>query len=121
MEKQKVVYPIRKTDNLGRQTYVDWNGVERTIYKYWGDTKKIKVKYRLYHQEASFDAYDRLGKTIMSYASGTFEINLPRVWSDKNGDISFRTSKRKLLIWTKIAKSKGGDELFKKFSFNPFF
>ena len=99
-------YPIRKIDNLGRLLYVDWNGIERSVYKYWKDTPNIKVKYRLFHQETSFDAYDTSGKIILSYSSGVFDINLPRLWSNKNGGIGFKIEKHRLLAWRNIANPK---------------
>ena len=99
-------YPIKKIDNLGRTTYVDWNGLERSIYKYWTDTKKVKIKYRLYHQESSVDVYDKMGKNIISYTSGTFEINLPRLWSTKSGEIFFKIEKPRIKEWANISKSK---------------
>lgn len=99
------VYPIKKTDYLDRPIYVDWNGIERTIYKYWDKTKKVKIKWRLFNQEASFDAYDKNGKNIISYSSGTLEINLPWVWADQQGEIGFKVDKSKLIRWRNISKS----------------
>jgi pullulanase/glycogen debranching enzyme len=103
---EKPNYPIKKIDNLGRLLYVDWNGIERSVYKYWKDTINIKVKYRLFHQETSFDVYDTSGKNILSYSSGVFEINLPRLWSDSYGGIGFKIEKNRLLYWRNILNPK---------------
>lgn len=122
MAKEKAPYPLlKKTDNLGRLVYVDWNGVERSIYKYWGNTNKIKLKYQLFHQEVSLDAYSTGGKNMMSYSSGIFDINLPGVWTHKNGDIAFKVKRPMLSAWVKISKAKlwRSDRWLKKI--NPLF
>jgi hypothetical protein len=99
-------YPETKFDNLGRRIYVDWNGAERSIYRYWGDTKSVKIKYRLYHDDASFDAYDKNGKNILSYSSGVLEVRLPRFWTSSNGDISFTAERSRMIKWKNICSKK---------------
>lgn len=103
----KPSYPLlKKVDNLGRVIYIDWNGVERTIYVYYGNTSKVKLKYRLFHKETSLDAYNTSGKIIISYDAGKLEINIPGVWVHKDGGIDFRVDKVKLKEWKKISKIK---------------
>lgn len=96
-------FPLIKNDHLGRRIYVDWNGAERSIYQYWDDTKVIKIKYRLYHKDVSFDAYDKTGKNIISYSSGVFDLKLPKFWTDDFGEIFFYTERSKTINWRKIA------------------
>ena len=107
MAQPQPAYPLlKKVDNLGRTIYIDWNGVERTIYVYYGDTSKMKLKYRLFHKETSLDAYDTSGKSILSYDAGKFEINVPGVWISKDGEVNFRVDKIKLKEWKRISKPK---------------
>ena len=106
-EKKHPPFPLlKKTDNLGRTIYVDWNTVERTIYIYYGATTKIKLKYKLFHSETSLYAYDISGNNILSYETGRLELTLPNVWINKEGTIDFRVDRKKLLEWRKISKSK---------------
>jgi len=72
-------YPIKKFDKLNRMVYVDWNGVERCINIYWGDTNKIKIKYRLWHSDTEVEAYDKNGNSIMKTSSGSLVVRLPRL------------------------------------------
>jgi hypothetical protein len=99
-------YPLTKTDHLGRRIYVDWNGAERSIYKYWGDTKSIKIKYRLYHDDASFDAYDKNGTNIISYSSGVLDLRLPRFWTDNQGELFFYIERSRITKWKNICTKK---------------
>lgn len=96
-------YPVVKNDSLGRRIYVDWNGAERSIYKYWNDTKSIKIKYRLYHDDASFDAYDKNGKNVISYSCGVLEMKLPKLWTDSCGELCFCAEKNRIVKWKKIS------------------
>jgi len=93
-----IEYPIKKYDKLNRVIYVDWNGVERCINIYWGDTDKIKIKYRLYSSDAEVWAYDKNGKVIIRNVSGKFVLDLPRL-KIKNNIVTYNVDKNKLKEW----------------------
>jgi len=93
-----IEYPIRKYDKLNRVIYIDWNGVERSIYMYWDDTEKVKIKYRLYSSDAEVEAYDKNGKVIIRNVSGKFVLDLPKL-SIRNGRVSYYVDKKKLKEW----------------------
>lgn len=98
-------YPIKNFDKLNRMVYVDWNGVERCINVYWDDTDKVKIKYRLWHNDAEVEAYDRNGKTIIKSSSGMVSIRFPRL-TIENRKISYSVEKNKIEEWSKILVSK---------------
>lgn len=70
-------YPIKQYDNLGRLIYIDHNGVERTLYRYWHDTRMVKIIYRYLGMDMTFDAYTQDGTKIISYVWGRLEVTLP--------------------------------------------
>lgn len=80
--------------------YVDWNGIERSINIYWNDTKKIKIKYRLWHEEADVEAYDINGKVIFQKSAGLYHLKLHRL-NIKNGRLRYVVDKKKVDEWSK--------------------
>lgn len=99
-------YPIKKFDKLNRMVYVDWNGVERIINIYWDDTNKIKIKYRLWHNDYEVEAYNLKGKIIMKYSAGSFFLKLPRL-TMKDNITSYIVDKNKITEWReKVAKKR---------------
>lgn len=98
-------YPVKKYDKLNRLIYVDWNGVERSINIYWDDTEKIKIKYRLWNQEAEVEAFDKNGNKIFSNATGTIVIKLPRIKLEKK-NIFYVIEKKKIAEWKQKLESK---------------
>lgn len=91
-------YPIKKYDKLNRLIYVDWNGIERLVNIYWDDTNKIKIKYRLYSNDAEVEAYDKNGKVIIRSVSGKFILDLPKL-KIKNSRVLYSVDKKKIKEW----------------------
>jgi hypothetical protein len=91
-------YPVKKFDHLNRLIYVDWNGIERCINIYWGDTNKVKIKYRLWNQEAEVEAYDKNGNVVFETISGAPVLKFPRLKIEK-GRIAYCVDKKKVNEW----------------------
>jgi hypothetical protein len=91
-------YPIKKHDSLNRLIYVDWNGVERLINIYWGDTNKVKIKYRLWNDDAEVEAYDKNGNQVFNSSSGVAVFKFPRLRIEK-GRVSYIVDKKKIKEW----------------------
>ena|ERR1700722_52856 len=69
-------YPIKKIDNLGRIVHITWNDSERTVNTYWTDSNNIKIKYKYYNKDVSFDAYLKNGQNIICYNGTRLDIKL---------------------------------------------
>lgn len=93
-------YPIKKYDNLNRLIYVDWNGIERIVNIYWGETDRVKIKYRLWRDEAEVEAFDKSGNQIFSTSRGVTGIKLPRLKIEKD-KIVYVVDKKKITEWLK--------------------
>ena len=99
-------YPIKKYDNLGRNIYIDWNGVERVVMTYWDYTKQIKIKYRLFHQDQEVIAYDLQGNIIVQKSQGSLKLSLPRLLIFQ-GKMAYAVSLDNIESWKKkILKKK---------------
>nr|QBM02753.1 hypothetical protein [uncultured archaeon] len=99
-ENKIIEYPIKKFDNLNRVIYIDWNGVERCINVFWGDTNKIKIKYRLWHSETEVEAYDEKGNVIFQSSAGVIVIKFPRL-KIKDGKLLYTVERKKIKEWLK--------------------
>ena len=93
-------YPIKKYDHLNRLIYVDWNGIERCINIYWDDTNSLKIKYRLWNQDAEVEAYDKKGNQILTTTSGVPIVKFPRLKIEKQ-NIFYIVDKKKITEWLK--------------------
>jgi hypothetical protein len=67
-----VNYPKEYRDNLNRVNYILHNEFEKTIYTFYGDTNKIKVKYIYYRKNIYFDVFSKSGDVIFSNVSNNF-------------------------------------------------
>jgi hypothetical protein len=98
-------YPLKKFDHLNRMVYVDWNGVERCVNVYWGDTNKIKIKYRLWHNDSEVEAYDKNGNIIIRSSAGLLSLRMPRLVYE-NGKMAYVVDKKKIEEWRQKLVSK---------------
>jgi hypothetical protein len=103
--KEQPQYPIKKIDSLNRLIYIDFDGYERILNKYWGDTNLIKIKYRFFGSEIEIEAFDVNRKIIMYYSTGMFKFHLTDIKIDNN-NLSFVVDKNKLFDWRKRLKKK---------------
>lgn len=62
-------YPKRYKDNLGRIIYALENEFERTVFMYYKDTNRIKIKYHYINKDVYIDAFSRTGEIIFSTVS----------------------------------------------------
>lgn len=95
-ENNNIEYPIKKFDHLDRMIYVDWNGIERCINIFWDDTKKIKIKYRLWYNETEVEAYDKKGNIILQSSTGIMKF--PRL-KIKDGILFYVVEGKKIKEW----------------------
>jgi len=100
----KEEYPIKKYDYLNRLIYINWNGTERVINRYWGTSTNIKIKYRIFGKDINTEAYSESGKQIIDYSKGKHDIILERINFNYKGLVSFCVERRKINEWKKIAK-----------------
>jgi hypothetical protein len=98
----KPLYPIHKKDKLGRITHSQWNEFERSVKKYWKDTNNLKVLYKFYRSDVSFDVYDLDGNVIMSYRSGDFNINFKLIKISADNKLYFKVKRDVLWKWRKL-------------------
>jgi hypothetical protein len=75
---------IEKRDKLNRLVYVNFNEVERVIYKYYGNTNKIKIKIRLVSKEQIVEIYNKEGKIIYSDETNNNFIKMKNIKIYKN-------------------------------------
>ncbi len=59
-------YPKMYHDKLNRLAYVLENEFEKTIYTFYGQSNKIKVKYKFYRQDVKFDVFTESGYLLLS-------------------------------------------------------
>lgn len=87
-------YPKRYKDNLGRIIYTLENEFERTVFVYYGETSRIKVKYHYVNKDVYIDAFSRTGSIIFS----TVSKNLHETHVEKkyDGSIEFIVHPEKL-------------------------
>jgi len=97
-------FPIKKYDYLNRLIYIDWDGNEKIINKYWGKSKSIKIKYRIFGNDINTEAYDEQGKLIINYMKGRNLILLDRIRVDNFGIIEFKVDKNIMKRWRKKIK-----------------
>lgn len=57
---------LEKRDNLNRLLYINLNGVERIIYRYYGNTNITKFIIRLFAEEQTVEVFNKKGKLIYS-------------------------------------------------------
>lgn len=98
---------IEKRDKLNRLVYVNFNEVERVIYKYYGNTNKIKIKIRLVSKEQIIEIYNKEGNIIYSDEASNNFIKMKNIKIYKN-KISIKLPneirKEYLEIYKKIKK-----------------
>lgn len=105
-------YPIKKKDNLGRLVYIKWNDIERSANVYWDNTENIKIKYKYYNTDVSFDAYDKAGKNVISYNGGRLDIKLDFIYfNNYDNGFNFRISKVFNKKWIEITRKKSRKNL----------
>lgn len=104
-------YPIKKYDSLNRLIYVDWNGVERVVMTYWGDTKQVKIKYRLFHQDQEVIAYDQNGNVIVEKSHGSLMLKLER-FIIHQGKMAYAVSPENIDKWKKKILQKKITRIF---------
>jgi hypothetical protein len=75
---------IEKRDKLNRLVYVNFNEVERVIYKYYGNTNKIKIKIRLVSKEQIIEIYNKEGRIIYSDETNNNFIKMKNIKIYKN-------------------------------------
>jgi hypothetical protein len=90
--------PIKKYDSLGRMIYVDWNGIERCINVFWDDTSKVKIKYRLWHDETEVEAFDKNGNVVFKSSSGVVIVKFPKL-KFKDGRLFYTVDSQKIKEW----------------------
>lgn len=98
----KSEYPKHKVDELGRVIYSQWGENDRTIKKYWEKSNAIKVIYKIYGGDVSFDCYDVNGNNIITYSFGDFEIDFGNFKLLRNGDIKMIVDRKILNKWKKF-------------------
>lgn len=59
-------YPKIYKDKLNRISYVLENEFQKTIYTFYGESNKIKVKYIYFRNNVYFDAFSKTGEVIFS-------------------------------------------------------
>jgi hypothetical protein len=98
-------FPIHKKDKLGRIVYSLWNNNEKTIKKYWQDTKLIKILYKYYGNKLEIEAFDKKGNNVFSYLDGKIKIAFDNKFSiDENNNINFVINRDILIKWWRILK-----------------
>lgn len=87
-------YPKRYKDNLGRVIYALENEFERTVFMYYGDTNRIKIKYHYINKDVYIDAFSRTGAIIFSTVSKN--LHETHVERRSDGSIEFIVHPEKL-------------------------
>lgn len=87
-------YPKRYKDNLGRIIYALENEFERTVFMYYGNTNRIKVKYHYINKDVYIDAFSRTGEIIFSTVSRN--LHETHVERRSDGSIEFIVHPEKL-------------------------
>lgn len=75
---------IEKKDKLNRVIYRNLNDVERVIYKYYGNTNKIKIAIRLISKEQIVNIFNKEGQIIYSDEKKSGFIKLKNIKIYKN-------------------------------------
>ena len=70
---------IEKKDNLGRIIYCKYNDVERFIYKYYDDTKVLKLKISLIMNEQVLELFNKKQELIFLEEKIGLNINLSKI------------------------------------------
>jgi hypothetical protein len=94
--------PLFKKDNLNRIIYIRWNSCVRVINKYYGDTHKLKIKYRIYNDETSIEIYDQNQEVIGSYESNKFSFKMSDKLTIYKNKLFFKVAQKTLSNWKKI-------------------
>lgn len=72
-------FPSIHKDRLGRVIYAVHSEFERSVFRYYGDTSKIKVKYHYYNDDFYIDTFSRNGDVIFStFSRNVFESHVER-------------------------------------------
>ena len=89
-------YPILHKDRLGRVIYAVHSEFERSVFKYYGDTTRIKVKYHYYNEDFYIDAFSKNGNVIFSTVSrNVYETHVEK---RSDGTLEFIVHPNKLTI-----------------------
>lgn len=75
---------VEKKDKLNRVIYRNLNDVERVIYKYYGNTNKLKVIIRLISKEQIVNIFNKKGDLIYSDEKKCSFIKLKNIKIYKN-------------------------------------
>lgn len=97
--------PLRKYDHLDREVETTFSPGEKVYRSFWGDSKKIKVRYHIFNKDVIVDVYDLRGNTIMTNESGNFLIFLKN-FSIQNKKIDFRVQSLIVEEWKEKLKIK---------------
>lgn len=75
---------IIKTDKLNRVIYKKLNDVERFIFKYYGDTNKLKIVIKLFNQTETADVFDKNGDLIFYNSDGfnNFDLSCIKIYNN---------------------------------------
>ena len=92
-------YPLEYKDKLGRVVYVLDSEFDRTIYKYWFNTNRLKIKYKYFREDVSFSAFSFAGKLILSSYKDAKSAEL---YFKYDGTIHFNVNPEKLKLINSI-------------------
>lgn len=89
-------YPMEYHDRLGRLVYCLDNEFERTVFVYYGDTGKLKVKYQYFNKDVYFDVFSKTGELVFSSISNN--IHQTNIERKHDGSIDFIVNPKKLSL-----------------------
>lgn len=79
-------YPKIYRDKLNRINYIIQNEFQKTIYTFYGESNKIKVKYVYFRKNVYFDVFSKTGEVIFSTVEDNFNSTVEKKY---DGTISF--------------------------------
>lgn len=93
-------YPIEYHDKLGRVVYCLSNQFERTVFVYYEDSNRIKVKYQYFNKDVYFDVFSRSGQLIFSSISNN--VHQTNIEKKHDGSLDFIVNQEKLRLFNSL-------------------
>jgi hypothetical protein len=83
---KETTYPKIYRDKLNRINYIIQNEFQKTIYTFYGDSNKIKVKYVYFRKNVYFDVFSKTGEVIFSTVEDNYSSTVEKKY---DGTIGF--------------------------------
>lgn len=83
---KEITYPKIYRDKLNRINYIIQNEFQKTIYTFYGDSNKIKVKYVYFRKNVYFDVFSKTGEVIFSTVEDNYSSTVEKKY---DGTIGF--------------------------------